>query len=397
MLQRLLKNLTGATMRSVKGEIDTLIKRGAFRGSYRNADELIDLINRGVKINKYDLGNLVIILMKEGDDSMRQVLSKELLKNPSFFKALSGKTKKEFVNYLQSRNFTDKSIEAIMDAWTDRGLRFTKEIFGVAMPRQYVRYINNLSTKNVYQAWPSFKRYALNQPPNDPFRKIATNLIKLRIFKPFKGFSKQELFRLLTYIGSGQTIYPTEYLAILRNGKGVLGKVLGVAGAWSGHILRRWVQWSFYMSVANILYEMIKDLGKPGSEYEGMAWYKVAVARVLDDSVFADFRYFIPVLNIDAFFDKIVNPLMQGDGESIVKMTEDGYTEARQNAEDHLSVRGNELLLQRKLTDEQYANVGKDENGQFFYYSPDYPIRYINDDWYVFVPNQGWYDIDDIE
>ena len=73
MLQRLLKNLTGATMRSVKGEIDTLIKRGAFRGSYRNADELIDLINRGVKINKYDLGNLVIILMKEGDDSMRQV------------------------------------------------------------------------------------------------------------------------------------------------------------------------------------------------------------------------------------------------------------------------------------------------------------------------------------
>jgi len=161
-----------------------------------------------------------------------------------------------------------------------------------------------------------------------------------------------------------------------------------------GNIVGNLIRVSFWLTVGNVLIELVKDWGKPGDEYEGKSFIMSAIYRVLDDKVGANFRYFIPILNIDTLMEKWLNPLMSGNLESVMES-------AREEADElygKITPQTNEEEeLLDILTDQQYAKVSKTERGTYYYFSEDYPIKNINGLWCVYVPNKGWYDIKDIE
>jgi len=54
--------------------------------------------------------------------------------------------------------------------------------------------------------------------------------------------------------------------------------------------------------------------------------------------------------------------------------------------------------LMNVVTERQYEHIRYDRSTNSLYWeTPEYPIKKINGEWLVLVPNDGWYSIEDIE
>lgn len=375
--------LGSRTRQQILRTIDDDIRDGLFV-NFRNANAVHTAFLAG-RLGGRDAMTYIARLSTHLSQAELNRIIKSLLKNKSFIKSLSGKSKEEFRTLLRDLRFNEGVIDSLETAWLDAGLTFRggfKRIFPVDVIKKW----NQLVISNPATFLSEFKKYLFTKLPNDPFSKAFRNLRSRKI--PFSGWSKEEWKRLLMWIGTGQRLLPNEISAAFkRNG------FIGVSGAWMGSVIRQWIKLSFYLSVANIIIQIIRDLGRPGNQYEAQGIIATAIARVLDDSIIVDFRYFIPILNIKTILDEWVNPLLSGDEETLVNNINDEMNQLT----GQLEPKGEEDELLNILTDKQYSNVQRTQNGGLIYYDNDHPIRKINGIWCVYMPKQGWFDMRDIQ
>jgi hypothetical protein len=388
---KLLNSLGGSSRTAFFKNLDDEIRAGKF-ANYSNATQVTDALRNGVLSSK-ETTKFLKILSKYLSKESRKKLTDVLVKNPVFYKKYSGLTEKEFRETLSNKGWSDDAIEDLVISWKEDGNLFLNRVASYLIKPKYVIKFQNLLKKSPMRFLSEFGKYVVQTSfGTSPFWRFVTSipvLLRFRGGRFIARMGKDSLNRIGMWILTGSTLLPREISAAFRkNG------FLGLAGAFGGNMVGNWIRVSFMLTVGNVLIEMIKDLGKPSGEYESKIFIMTAIHRVLDDSVAANFRYFIPILNLGTLMEKWLNPLMAGDLESVV-------TSAREEADelyDKITPQTNEEKeLLDILTDQQYSKVAKTERGTYYYFSEEYPIKYINGIWCVYVPNKGWYDIKDIE
>jgi hypothetical protein len=388
---KLFNSLGGPARTAFFKNLDDDIRAGKY-ANYSNATQVMDAFRTGALLSE-EFVQLVIILSRHLSKESRKKLTDALVKNPAFYKKYSGKTERQFREALGEKGWSDDVIEDLVISWREEGNIFLNRVASYLIGPKYVIKFQNLLKKSPMRFLSEFGKYVVQTSfGTSPFWRLVTSipvLLRFRGSRFIARMGKDSLNRIGMWILTGSTLLPREISAAFRkNG------FLGLAGAWGGNIVGNWIRLSFMLTVGNFLIEMFKDWGKPNGEYESKIFIMTAIHRVLDDSVAANFRYFIPILNIDTLMEKWLNPLIAGDLESVVASTREEADELY----DKITPQTNEEKeLLDILTDQQYSKVAKTERGTYYYFSEEYPIKYINGLWCVYVPNKGWYDIKDIE
>jgi hypothetical protein len=388
---KLFNSLGGPARTAFYKNLDDDIRAGKY-ANYSNTTQVMDAFINGALLSE-EFVQLIIILSKHLSKESRKKLTDAFVKNPAFYKKYSGKTERQFRETLGEKGWSDDVIEDLVISWKEEGNIFLNRVASFLIKPEYVIKLQNLLKKSPMRFLSEFGKYVVQTSfGSSPFWRLVTSIPVLLRFKGSRFIArigKDSLHRIGMWIVSGQTLLPKEIsVAFKKNG------FLGVAGAWGGNIVGNWIRISFWLTVGNVLIEIIKDWGKPNGEYEAKTFIMTAIYRVWDDKVGANFRYFIPILNIDTLMEKWLNPLMAGDLESVVASTREEADELYGKITPQTN---DEQELLNILTDQQYSKVSKTERGTYYYFSEDYPIKNINGLWCVYVPNKGWYDIKDIE
>lgn len=388
----------GVIKRNVLNELSDDIASGVLSNtSYRNADEYMNAFMRGLTTPGENAIICRTLINNAGPDTQKS-LAKAFVENKNVITAHSGKTRKEFTEELSNFGFTDESIRAIEDAWTNNGLRFNTNIGRKIGLSSVIKELNKLRMTNTGSFMIEFGKALSNSLPNDPFRIMYSNISNLRWRRPLKGvLSNEEASkRLLMWFLTGQKRLPSELKRDFANARGVNGGnfkgLLGMTGAILGSWVRTYVAMTIFLSFTKFLIKLGKDWLTPGQEYDE-DWLTVAWYRFLESFTPADYMYYVPAGTLVKFWNTYGEELIRGNFESV-----QGDLESEIKVlEDEVSGEAVKKDLFRHLTPSQQNEIGEDVNGNLFYTSPLYPVKKINGVWSVYLPNEGWYDVKDID
>ena len=388
------KSARGAVRRNILQDIsDDIASNILTNPSYRNADEYMNAFMRGGLTAKENAKIVRILINNVGADTQK-TLAQAFVENKSVVSTFSGKNRNQFRTSLKNSGFTDESVRAIEEAWTRNGLSFSP--LG-RVTSGFYKKLNQLRMSDTGSFMKEFTRALATALPDDPFRLAWINTRRIRL--PWKGIlsTPNSKKRLLMWLVTGQKRLPSELKQdFLRargvsgsNFRGLAGASASVAGTWA----RTYISFSLFLTFVAFAKNTARDWGKEGIEIDGDTWISVTWYRFLQSLKLADYSYFIPGVTLNKLFDKYLKPLIAGDWDSV----ESEVKSDLESLENEMSGESVKEDLFRHLTPSQQNEIGEDVNGNLFYTSPLYPVKKINGVWSVYLPNEGWYDVKDID
>jgi hypothetical protein len=388
------KSARGAVRRNILQDIsDDIASNALSNPSYRNAEEYMNAFMRGALTAKEN-AKIVRTLMNNVGPDTQKTLAQSFVENKSVVSTFSGKNRNQFRTSLKNSGFTDESIRAIEEAWTNNGLRFSP--LG-RVTSGFFKKLNQLRMSDTGAFMTEFSKALTNSLPNDPFRIAYSNLSRVKW--PHKGILSNEEARkrLFMWLVTGQKRLPSELKRDFLRAKGISGSnfkgLVGMSASIAGTWVRTYIAMSLFLTFVTFCIDALRDNRIEGKEIEGDNWLSVLWYRFLESMQLADYSYFVPAVTLNRLLNKYVKPLIAGDYETV----ESEVKTDLKLLEDEVSDESVKKDLFRHLTPSQQNEIGEDVNGNLFYTSPLYPVKKINGVWSVYLPNEGWYDVKDID
>ena len=390
------KSARGAVRRNILKDIsDDIASNALSNPSYRNAEEYMNAFMRG-RLTTKENGIIVRTLINNVGKTDASILAEALVNNKHFVSSFSKETRTSFKKRLKDNGFNDNAIDSIVDKWIERGLRFNRQITK-GFTKEIIKKLNLLAISNPGEFVKTFSKALGTSLPNDPMVIAVKNLSRAQFGKAFKApFSNnQAKWRTIMFLTTGQKTTFKEYAHIWKNAKGINDNfgtaaakgLLSTSGHFIGNQLRTWVLLSATLSIINAFIDGVRNFRKEGIEYENAPL--ALLYLILNNLTISDYSYFIPFWGP---WDLWSN-LLKGDGEKVKEQVINNI----KSIEDTIINETSKEDLFKHLTPSQQNEIGEDVNGNLFYTSPLYPVKKINGVWSVYLPNEGWYDVKDID
>jgi len=382
-----------STKRAVKSAISKEIKAGGIFSKFKDADEVLLALNaRRLSATQK---NFVFktIFQKTTDPKLLEDYSKILFKSKPWMNKYSQLSERAFKQELKSKGFSDTQVDVIVQTWKKEGYSFG----GSTKPKpknnrrtSSTRATNATSYEKFMDEFNDFRK---NKLPDDPFWIVPKNFMRGNFLKPFKGFNSTSFKRLGMWLTTGQRALPSELLLMFkRNG------VVGIAGGVSGTIVRSYIRmWFLGFTVVlakKVWTEHHNDFAEREMGPEVASWL---LSSVIESVPFL--QYVVP-WDVMKFMINNIWLLMKGVFTGGPVWDELKQLWGIPSSEEIMNrvIPEEYQDLMNVVTERQYEHIRYDRSTNSLYWeTPEYPIKKINGEWLVLVPNDGWYSIEDIE
>ena len=381
-----------STKRAVKSAISKEIKAGGVFSKFKDADEVLLALNaRRLSATQK---NFVFktIFQKTTDPKLLEDYSKILFKSKPWMNKYSQLSERAFKQELKSKGFSDTQVDVIVQTWKKEGYSFGRSTKPKSTNNRRTNSTRATNATSYEKFMDEFNDFRKNKLPDDPFWIVPENFMRGNFVKPLKGFNSTSFKRLGMWLTTGQRALPSELLLMFkRNG------VVGIAGGVSGTLVRGYVKLyilTFFVLLAKRTWiEHQNDFAE-----RDLADVPMWLVNHIVDSL-KSIRYFIP-WNVMKFIINNLFLLMKGLGlgapiwDDLKKLW--GIPPSVEIRKRVIPEEYQDVL--NVVTEKQYEHITYDNSTNSLYWeTPEYPIKKINGEWLVLIPNDGWYSIKDIE
>jgi hypothetical protein len=382
-----------STKRAVKNAISKEIKTGGIFSKFKDVDEVLLTLNARRLSTTQKNFVFKTIFKNTTDPKLLEDYSKQLFKSKPWMNKYSQLSERAFKQELKSKGFSDDQVDVIVQTWKKEGYSFgrsTKPKPTNNRRKSSERSINTTSYEKFMDEFNDFRKNAL---PDDPFWIVPKNVMSGNFLKPFKGFNITSLKRLAMWLSSGQRTLPSELLLMFKR-NGVVGIAGGVSGTIVRSYLRMWFAGFMIVLAKKIWKEHHNDFAEREMGPEVAMWL---LSSVVESVPFL--KYVIP-WDIMKFMINNIWILMKGVGTGGPVWNELKELWGIPSSEEIMNrvIPEEYQDLMNVVTEKQYEHIRYNKSTNSLYWeTPECPIKKINGEWLVLVPNDGWYSIKDIE
>lgn len=383
-----------STKRAVKSAISKEIKAGGVFSKFKDADEVLLALNARRLSTTQKNFVFKTIFQKTTDPKLLEDYSKILFKSKPWMNKYSQLSERAFKQELKSKGFSDTQVDVIAKTWKKEGYSFGRSTKPKSTNNRRTSSTRATNATSYEKFMDEFNDFRKNKLPDDPFWIVPKNIMRGNFLKPFKGFNITSFKRLGMWLTTGQRALPSELLLMFkRNG------VVGIAGGVSGTLVRGyaklWAISALILFIKRTWIEHQNDFAERDLADVPM-WL---VNHAIDSLPFI--KYFIPwdVMKfiINNLFLLIPGLILGGPfWDELKKLWSIPSSEEIMNRIPEK--KEYQDLIMNVVTERQYEHIRYDKSTNSLYWeTPEYPIKKINGEWLVLIPNDGWYSIEDIE